>query len=518
LCAIYCIPHRIQPFNDGIGEQEEIKVAPAGDAEKIGKVAVPSAEVAGAPGYTSTAFLLSLQVIDIIAKQLDAGRPEGVPSEMYLANISPEYISRALEKSHAALTKEIVRGVQAMKEGTSSEGHTLNEKFCSSGSNFEFSYGTMQKFYGGLEGQIGIPNPDIFDTMRGEHMTTAPFTYWSPEEDSKERTTNPKKEWDYVVKAQAGDMAHEFPERKQDGEGRETDALVSLALFGRAAIGRGRSSRSSTSARWSLDHFVRHPKAVAAKLLKAEVVALRLYTGPMFKIYNTVLRDVENHRGQFVTTIHALNSAVLKLSKLQPACKVYRGVKGGILPQQFWQRNDHGVRGGIELAFMSTTTDREVALLYAQPNRAGQCSMVFEIQMGMIDRGAEISWVSQYPNEAEILFAPLTGLEMVGEPKVHSGKVLLIELRLNCNLHDLTIEEVIGKMKKTHLSLLEAMTQPYEVQQMPRHVQKRLLEHQQAMQAKDSEWFNDVVRVHFIVLHYSYYTVLILYTVLSTIM
>jgi hypothetical protein len=42
-----------------------------------------------------------------------------------------------------------------------------------------------------------------------------------------------------------------------------------------------------------------------------------------------------------------------------------------------------GVRGGIELAFMSTTTDREVALLYAQPHQDGQCSMVFEIQMGM---------------------------------------------------------------------------------------------------------------------------------------
>jgi hypothetical protein len=112
--------------------------------------------------------------------------------------------------------------------------------------------------------------------------------------------------------------------------------------------------------------------------------------------------------------------------------------------------------------------------------------------MGMIDRGAELTWVSQYPGEKEILFAPLTGLEMVGEPKVINGNMLMIELRLNCNLHDLTIEEVIGKMKQTHLSLLDAMTQPYEVQQMPRHVQKKLLEHQQAMKSKDPEWFNDV--------------------------
>jgi hypothetical protein len=54
---------------------------------------------------------------------------------------------------------------------------------------------------------------------------------------------------------------------------------------------------------------------------------LRLYTGPMFKLYNSVLREVDKRRGEYVTTIHALNSAILKLSKLQPACKVYRGVK-----------------------------------------------------------------------------------------------------------------------------------------------------------------------------------------------
>ena len=34
--------------------------------------------------------------------------------------------------------------------------------------------------------------------------------------------------------------------------------------------------------------------------------------------------------------------------------------------------------------------------------------------MGMVDRGADISWLSQYPHEKEILFAPLTGLEVQG--------------------------------------------------------------------------------------------------------
>ena len=43
--------------------------------------------------------------------------------------------------------------------------------------------------------------------------------------------------------------------------------------------------------------------------------------------------------------------------------------------------------GGIELGFMSTTTDRNVALGYMrQADKAAK--MLFEVRMGMIDRGA----------------------------------------------------------------------------------------------------------------------------------
>ena len=74
------------------------------------------------------------------------------------------------------------------------------------------------------------------------------------------------------------------------------------------------------------------------------------------------------------------------------------------LPEAFWNANEHGVKGGIDGAFMSTTMDKEVALQYAASGGRG---IVFEIQQGMIDRGADISWLSQYPHEQEILFGPL---------------------------------------------------------------------------------------------------------------
>ena len=82
--------------------------------------------------------------------------------------------------------------------------------------------------------------------------------------------------------------------------------------------------------------------------------------------------------------------------------------------------------------------------------------MLFEIQMGMVDRGAPVKWCSQYPQEEEILFAPLTGLQVVGNPAVEAHTII-IDIRLSCNLHDLTIEQVIAKMKKTHLDLVHTI-------------------------------------------------------------
>ena len=93
-----------------------------------------------------------------------------------------------------------------------------------------------------------------------------------------------------------------------------------------------------------------------------------------------------------MTTLHVLNSCIVKLSKLTRVCKVYRGMKGGVLPEMFWKANEYNVRGGVEAAFMSTTTDRGVAARYASGGGAG---LIFELEQGMVDRGAELSWLSQ---------------------------------------------------------------------------------------------------------------------------
>ena len=80
--------------------------------------------------------------------------------------------------------------------------------------------------------------------------------------------------------------------------------------------------------------------------------------------------------------------------------QVYRGISGKALPKEFWDANDFGVRGGVENAFMSTTLDRNVAMGYASGDET-KMGIVIEVQQGQVNRGADMSWLSQYPHERE---------------------------------------------------------------------------------------------------------------------
>jgi HEAT repeat protein len=264
-------------------------------------------------------------------------------------------------------------------------------------------------------------------------------------------------------------------------------------------------------------HLARHDLVHRAGLRLAEVRALRLYTGPMFRWYNDVLRfrtmkawpgydgpalkpgqcwkdicDERKIQHPFVTTLHVLNSAILKVAKVQQVEKVYRGIGGGVLPESFIRSDKMGVRGGIELGFMSTTRNREVAMDYAGACSAGgeRPSVVFELQMGMIGRGAAVQWVSQFPEEEEILFAPLTALEVVGAPTLE-GSTVVVPLRMNCNLHDLTIEELTAKMRKSHMDLVGMiLSQMEQALEQVEHKGKYLAvmrAHEQEMYAKMTE-------------------------------
>ena len=54
-------------------------------------------------------------------------------------------------------------------------------------------------------------------------------------------------------------------------------------------------------------------------------------------------------QNMYPTTLHAINSAVIKLGKLMKVKKVYRGLSDKTLPQQMLKKDRHDVRGGVEV-------------------------------------------------------------------------------------------------------------------------------------------------------------------------
>ena len=173
-----------------------------------------------------------------------------------------------------------------------------------------------------------------------------------------------------------------------------------------------------------------------AQLLLVEVLGLNLYTGPLFILYNAVLRgfpvnlvellnnnsdnsNPENRcavlGNRFETTIFTVCSGITKLSRFTKVPEnrlLYRGLGGVLVPQQFWKITaEQNFRGGIEFGLMSTTDNRSVALQYSGVKL--KRGVLFEISVGCVDIGASISFLSQYPGEGEFLMQPLSLLEVL---------------------------------------------------------------------------------------------------------
>ena len=100
---------------------------------------------------------------------------------------------------------------------------------------------------------------------------------------------------------------------------------------------------------------------------------------------------------RYTNTLHAITGAITKLSRVSKCDQVYRA-PGGILPKTFWEEDPIRAKGGVEMGFMSTSKSKHAAMEYAHMSGV---KLIFEIQQGMVSRGASISWLSMYPAEDE---------------------------------------------------------------------------------------------------------------------
>jgi len=201
-----------------------------------------------------------------------------------------------------------------------------------------------------------------------------------------------------------------------------------------------------------------------AAVLPEEVLCARLYTGPQFVQYNTVLRGfpksvLEAMKGNnFTTTIHCINSYIIKISRVSPLTPRYvmRGSHGMRLPRQFAAKNHLGRQGDVELGFLSATTKRQTALDFAA---GGQMAMIFKFERGAMDSGGFLGPISFYKSEEEICFSPLSNLEVIGLPQMdftkHGFPVLEVPVRVTVNQKAETIDNLKERRKFLHLGMVK---------------------------------------------------------------
>jgi len=155
-----------------------------------------------------------------------------------------------------------------------------------------------------------------------------------------------KPEFDYVARH----AAIAVPDEGSNGPGRARAQAKFQALSPALKAIRGRDGCFDG---WTLEDFWKCVDAQAANLTRAEVCALRLYTGPAYRPINAALRN--KNIAEWATTIACCFSGVLKLSMLRKNNKkerVYRGVQEEhlMLPSSFLDGEDGALAGGVECA------------------------------------------------------------------------------------------------------------------------------------------------------------------------
>ena len=189
-------------------------------------------------------------------------------------------------------------------------------------------------------------------------------------------------------------------------------------------------------------------------LTEAELIMLRLWTGPMYIKYSQILRG--GIKGRFQTSLHALNSGILKISRVSPEGTIYRGLSGrGITMQDLLNK------AFLEKGSQSFTTDRAVAEKYAKFAGEGKPSYIITVRQGVIDKGADIGPISFYPYEREILFGALVMMECINVRI--EGAVIVLDVRLNVNALSGTLDDIMNEKSRSVANTAEMFLHELQV-------------------------------------------------------
>jgi ankyrin repeat protein len=390
----------------------------------------------------------------------------------HFADVSESALLAAVDASVESLKRELLRVHREVKDVAHTK-HKLEEKLKDGLDKYsirKMATGSIDDFHKGLSDRIGkktsafipvnfliwihrtragLASLDFFNAMRMEHMTRggSDFVFVSG---NYKLQTKACDEWLYVV---------------GDENGRRVTPPASVMEHGRVIH--------------PIDELLLKPLAKAAKLTREEMIAIVMYTGPCFVLYNAVLRrfpaDIYNvfkdGDNLFSTTVFVLVSAVNKLSRcmnIPPGTLLYRGLGGTLeFPDRFTRADPDcatpNALGFLEFGFMSTTADKSVAVQYSGVKEGKPRAGILQISPNSVDRGADISLFSQYPAEREYLFVPYSFIQGEGRQRTEvvtgGGVLTVVPVRVNINLKTETTEELKEKKKRLHLVSARAMVE-----------------------------------------------------------
>ena len=305
-----------------------------------------------------------------------------------------------------------------------------------------FQSAATDDFYQGLDGYNGMPiavgEVDLFKMMEHEFCFSEGADEVFQTYNFGGLETTLRQEWEYAV----------TPDKKKRYPGQEPKKDKHGKPYPKRDDGEYRP----------LEFFLSQDIAKKAGLRRVEIIGLRLHTGPCYMLINGALRSggAKNvtRKHSFTVTISMINSAIRKLVRVTPidaACaKLYRGISQMSVPRLFFDKDEKNCRGFVEPGFSSTTTDWEVAVDYA----GDIAPTILEIETGQVDSGADLKWISQFPNEKEMLISPLSNFEVVSmcreycrEDQVNGPQVNVFKCRLNLNMNSKTLESILEARK-----------------------------------------------------------------------
>jgi hypothetical protein len=209
----------------------------------------------------------------------------------------------------------------------------------------------------------------------------------------------------------------------------------------------------------TLQDFHQLATELGAAFTLVEVAVLRMYTTLFYRPWNNALRGLDPSfqpdggasLKEWATCIAVLFSAVMKLSGVaprdadgNPIKRVWRGVDESEreLPDRFLRpcEENQGYPGGAEQAFSSTTTDPFTAHTFS--GGWWVSGTILEIDFGAGSRGADVGFLSCYPEERELLLPPFCMISTHGIVQRGYKRFVRCTIESNPTAFDLTIDKL----------------------------------------------------------------------------